>query len=172
MFDKSGTDQVAGRIGKAADVELIADRHPVEEDCDAISGDSTNVDAFGAEAGTVGFVVDTGGVPKHVGDGIGEFEAKILGIEDADIGRDFPAFPPVLAGDDDHFVYDRSVRIHVSGSVGTAGCGRGARKEHADGQHVHKWHRGGRFVARHSCDLIAGCEGNKVNGRCAATGPP
>ena len=66
ILNKPGIDEVARRVGKAADIEMIGQRHTVDDYRNSISTDTANVDALGTEPRTRAFIIDTWNISQHI----------------------------------------------------------------------------------------------------------
>ena len=65
-LNQARIDEIARRIRKTAGIELVGQRHTVNEDGDAIAANATYVDTLGPKACACGLVVDAGHVSKYV----------------------------------------------------------------------------------------------------------
>jgi hypothetical protein len=121
---EASADEVARRIGKAADIELIADRDPVDEYGHPVAADAAYVDALRAEPGAGRLEVDPRGVAKHVGHRAGQFDAHVITRERADRCGDIAAGAGMLVRHDHDFLHVRLpgpiilVACRISGESG------------------------------------------------------
>ncbi len=107
LVHETGADEVARRVGEAADIELVAYRNPVDQNGHPVAADAAYVDALGAESGTRRFVVDPRGVAEYVGHRIRQFHVHVITCEDADGCRDVPAGTGMLVRHHDDLFHVR-----------------------------------------------------------------
>ena len=101
VLNQAGVNEVARGIGKATGIELVGQRHPVDEDSHAVAADAANVDALGAEAGSGRLVVHARDVAKDVRKRGREFGIDVGTGQHRHVGGNLPDRPGVLVRHDD-----------------------------------------------------------------------
>ncbi len=120
-LDQAGVDEVAGRIRKAARVELVGQRHAVHEDRDTIAADAADVDALGAEARAGCLVVDTRHIAKDVTDRGSQLGIEVGAGQHRHARGDFADRPLILVRNDDNLL--------DPGGIGVVGRRNGGRQD-------------------------------------------
>ncbi len=100
-LNQARIDEIPRGVREAADIELIGHRHAVDDDCNPVAADATNIDAFGAESRAGGLVVDPRHVAKDVIDGGGEIIIELGPRQHGHVCRDFADRPLILVRDND-----------------------------------------------------------------------
>ena len=105
-LDQTRVDEIARRIGETANVELVRERHAVDQYRDAIAADPSDADAFGSEAGTRGLCIDAGHVTEHVRDRSCKLCIQVVAIDNGNVGGDLSDRARVFVGDDNDLIDD------------------------------------------------------------------
>ena len=82
ILDQARIDEIARGVRKTACIELVGERHTINENGDPVSPDTADVDAFSAEARTGAFVIDARHITKRVTDRGSEFGVQLASRQD------------------------------------------------------------------------------------------